>query len=101
MKRCAKRPADKTAWEEFIRRFHPLIVASVSKAYEEKRLGKAVPQSLQYEKAIDDLVEAVYQRLVENRSEALNWFEANQTDSIYRYVSIISYKSVFNYTEVH
>ena len=101
VKRCLRRPADEMAWQEFVYRFHPTIVASVSKAYQYTRPKNRTHNGQSYEKTIDDLVQAVYLRLVESRSQALDCFEADESSSIYQYVAIISYRSVFNYVRAH
>ena len=99
--RCLIRPVDEPAWQEFVRRFHSTIVASVSQAYQFKMPNNKTDDERSYEKTIDDLVQAVYRRLVENRSQALSCFEAYKSDSIYQYIAIISYKSVFTYARAH
>jgi DNA-directed RNA polymerase specialized sigma24 family protein len=100
MKHCSRRPAEEAAWQEFVSRFHSTIVSSVTKAYRYK-MGDGAAYILQSpEKVIDDLVQAVYFRLVEGRSKALKCFEADQPGSIYQYLGIISCRTVFNYVRV-
>jgi DNA-directed RNA polymerase specialized sigma24 family protein len=95
--RCLQRPADELAWQEFVRRFHGTIRASVTRAYRHKTEDKALRKLRLTEKTIDDLVQAVYCRLAENRSQLLKQFDPDQPGSIYRYLALISYRVVFNY----
>ena len=101
VKRCSRRPADDLAWQEFVRRYHSTIVASVSKAYQYKIPNKGARAMQSSRNTIDDLVQKVYFRLVESRSQALNCFEADQPGSIYHYVAIISYRIVFSHNRAH
>jgi DNA-directed RNA polymerase specialized sigma24 family protein len=101
VKRCSRRPADDLAWQEFVRRFHSTIVASVSTAYQYKLTNKGARATGSSRTSIDDLVQKVYCRLVEGRSHTLNCFEADQPGSIYDYVAIISYRIVFSHTRAH
>ena len=101
VRRCLNRPADESAWQEFVRRLHPTIVESVSKAYRFKMSGNGAGTAQSYEKIIDHLVQAVYIRLVESHSQALARFDADHLDSIYQYVALICYRSVFNYARAH
>lgn len=95
--RCLQRPADELAWQEFVRRFHRTIRASVTRAYWHKAEGEARRDLHLIEKTMDELVQAVYRRLAENRSQLLKQFDPDQPGSIYRYLALISYRVVFNH----
>ena len=97
IERCSKRPADEMAWEEFVRRFHLTITASVMKAYRHKARDEASRDLPLPEKTIDDLVQQVYGRLVESRGQMLKQFDPGRPDFIYRYLAVIAYRVVFNH----
>jgi DNA-directed RNA polymerase specialized sigma24 family protein len=96
--RCCKRPADRAAWEEFVRRYHPTIQSSVSRVlYSEA--GNIPSQSLECSDAeVGSLVEAVYSRLVENRSQALKSFRIWRADSVHNYLTMISINVVLDHS---
>jgi hypothetical protein len=95
--RCCRRPAEEIAWQEFVSRFHSTILSNVRKTYRHK-IGYEGAAILPFaEKIIDDLVEAVYLRLAESRSQVLKRFRANQADSMYQYLAIISCRTVLNH----
>lgn len=52
---------------------------------------------LMYEKTIDDLVQVVYCRLVESRSQLLRQMDLSEHGIIYRYLAVISYRVVFDH----
>jgi hypothetical protein len=99
--RCSRRPADEPAWEEFVRRFHITVRASVTRAYRHKAKDEAIGNSNLSEKTIDDLTQAVYCRLVERRSQVLKRFDLNRPGSTYVYLTIVSYRVVFNHFRGH
>ena len=95
--RCSKRPADCAAWEEFVRRFHPTIRSSVTQVLSHKSAGGS-GRSLECSEAlIGNLVEAVYSRLVEDRSKALKAIRIRRADSINNYLAMISLNVVLDY----
>ena len=90
LKRCAARPADDAAWHEFVRRYHSTIRANVMKTFHRKA-REDVDRKPQFpEDLVEDLVQAVYMRLVEDSNRALERFEGEHENSIYNYLSIIS-----------
>src|SRR3989442_1275788 len=90
LKRCLKRPADEAAWQEFVHRYHPSIKASVAKTFR-RRVSQETERRAQFpDDLIDDLVQAVYMRLVEEGTRALDRFEGEHENSIFRYLGIIS-----------
>jgi len=90
LKRCARRPSDEAAWEEFVHRYHSVIKASVVKTFHRKARtegdrGQQFPDDL-----IEDLVQAVYMRLVEEGSRAIQSFEGEHDNSIFQYLCMIA-----------
>jgi len=90
VKRCLKRPPDEEAWREFVLRYHSAIRNSVAKTFH-ARASQETDRRAQFpEDTIEDLVQAVYVRLVEEGNRALNRFEGQHDNSIFRYLGIIS-----------
>jgi hypothetical protein len=56
---CARRPADEAAWKEFVRRYHPTILAAVSLVLRSKKWRNEAVSHCS-EEIIDDLVQTVY-----------------------------------------
>lgn len=78
---CAgSRNAD--AWNEFIRRFQPVIAAAVLRT---ARLFGNPPRQL-----LDDLIQDTYLKLCENDSRLLRLFQPRREDSIYGYLKVIT-----------
>jgi hypothetical protein len=87
--RCLRRPADPGAWEEFVRRFHRTIRASVSAVLDQPDDDwgyYAEPR----QDIIDSLAQAVYGRLVEDGGQALRSIRVNGADSMHKYLTMIS-----------
>jgi hypothetical protein len=97
IKRCSRRPADEQAWQEFVRRFHSTIQAKVVNAFHSVREGEPQLGVLLTEKLKDQLVQNVYQRLVEKQSRLLKEFRCERDDSIYGLLTLISINVVRNY----
>ncbi len=90
LKRCRQRPPDEDAWREFVYRYHVAITASVRRTFR-RRVIKETDRRAQFpDELIDDLVQAVYVRIVEDGSRALDCFEGEHENSIFRYLEIIS-----------
>jgi RNA polymerase sigma factor (sigma-70 family) len=90
LRRCLQRPPDEAAWREFVYRYHPAIKAAVSKTFR-SRVGQETERRAQFpDDLIEDLVQTVYVRLVEEGNRALERFEGEHENSIYRYLGIIS-----------
>jgi RNA polymerase sigma factor (sigma-70 family) len=97
LERCARRPSDEAAWEEFVRRYHSTIRANVVKTFkrkvrEEVERGAQFPVDL-----IDDLMQSVYMRLVEEGSRAIQSFEGVHDNSIFQYLAMIAINVVRDY----
>lgn len=74
---------DAEAWQEFVRRTHPVIAATVVRTA--RRFGEA-PQTL-----IADLVQETYLRICENRCRVLRDFRAEHPDAIFGLMRTIAF----------
>ena len=90
LERCVKNPPDEAAWEEFVRRYHSTIRASVAKTFQRKALEELERRPQFPDDQIDDLVQAVYVRLVEEGRRAIQSFAGEHENSIYQYLSMIA-----------
>jgi RNA polymerase sigma factor (sigma-70 family) len=90
LRRCQERPPDEAAWQEFVRRYHPMVKAAVAKAFRLKA-GQELERRPQFrDDSIEDLVQTVYLRLIEDESRVLKAFHGQLENSISAYLSIIS-----------
>ena len=97
IERCSRRPADKRAWQEFVRRFHLTIQGSVAEAFD-SRAGGGLGSGLQLgEKLKDDLVQSVYRKLVEDRSRLLKGFRGKRSSAFRSFLGIVSAGVVSSY----
>jgi RNA polymerase sigma factor (sigma-70 family) len=90
LQRCSKRPPDDAAWEQFIEQFHPTIRAFVVRTFRQR--ARVDPDRVQQfpEDLIDDLIQSVYAKLIEDGGEALARFAGDHEKSIYQYLGMIS-----------
>jgi RNA polymerase sigma factor (sigma-70 family) len=88
--RCSARPVDEEAWQEFVRRYHTTIRTAVLKTFRGKSREEVERREQFPDDTADDLVQVVYCRLVENRSQALQRFKGSHDNSIYQYLMMIS-----------
>jgi RNA polymerase sigma factor (sigma-70 family) len=87
---CLQRPPDEDAWREFVRRYHGSIRNSVARTFH-LRVGQEADRRAQFPNdLIEDLVQAVYIRLIEEGNRALTRFEGQHENSIFQYLGIIS-----------
>ena len=87
---CLRRPPNEDAWREFVCRYHAAIRATVAKTFH-IRVSQETDRRAQFpEDLIEDLVQAVYLRLVEEGNRALDRFEGQHENSIFQYLAIIS-----------
>lgn len=89
LKGCLERPPDDAAWEEFVLRFHPAIKASVGKIFRLKASQETERRQFS-DDLIEDLVQVVYLRLIEQGNRALRRFEGEHENSMFSYLSMIS-----------
>ena len=97
LKMCSKRPADEAAWEEFVRRYNPTIKAHVVKTFHKKAREESDRKPQFPDDLIEDLVQAVYLRLIEDQNRALERFEGEYDNSIFQYLGMISINVVRDY----
>ena len=90
LKRCLQRPPDEDAWREFVCRYHGAIRTNVAKTFH-LRVSQETDRRAQFpEDLIEDLVQVVYVRLVEEGNRALKSFAGEHENSIFQYLGIIS-----------
>lgn len=89
LQRCAMRPMDETAWQEFVRRYHTTIRGFVSRTFQQRLLADPDLKQQCPDVTEDDLVQAVYAKLV-NDPGTLERFEGGFDNSIFQYLGIIA-----------
>lgn len=97
LKRCSRRPADEVAWQEFVRRYDHTIRLSVVKTFHRKAREETDRKPQFPDDLIEDLVQAVYVRLIEDHNRAIERFEGEYANSIFQYLSMISINVVRDY----
>jgi RNA polymerase sigma-70 factor (ECF subfamily) len=80
-----------------VRRFHSTIRSNVHKTFHRKAREESDRRPQFPDDAVDDLIQSVYTRLVEDRSRALKRFEGEHANSIYQYLGMISVNVVRDY----
>ncbi|HET9532050.1 MAG TPA: sigma-70 family RNA polymerase sigma factor [Blastocatellia bacterium] len=90
LERCSRQPCDNVAWEEFVRRFHPTIKSNVFKTFHNKAREDFDRRPQFPDDLIEDLVQGVYSRLIEDSVKALQRFQGEHANSIYEYLKMIS-----------
>lgn len=84
------RPPDEAAWQEFVRRYHAVITANVAKAFRLKA-GQELERRPQFrDDSIDDLVQTVYFRLIDDNCRVLRAFHGELENSLPAYLAMIS-----------
>jgi RNA polymerase sigma factor (sigma-70 family) len=94
---CMRRPPDEGAWREFVHRYHGAIRASVAKTFHIRASQESDRRAQFPEDLIEDLVQAVYLRLVEEGNRALDRFQGEHENSIFQYLGIIAVNVVRDY----
>lgn len=89
--RCSHRPVDEMAWQEFVRRFHVTIRASVLKTL-------SLTDAMDDGHIVEELTQAVYLRLIEDRGLALREVECARADSMSKYLMLIAISVVRDHT---
>lgn len=97
LKLCSKRPPDEAAWQEFVRRYNATIKAHVIKTFHKKAREESDRKPQFPDDLIEDLVQAVYMRLIEDQNRALERFEGEYENSIFQYLGMISINVVRDY----
>lgn len=100
LKKCSERPADQAAWDEFVRRYHVTIKSFVRRTYHQKARVDPEREPQFPEDMIEDLVQSVYMKLVEDGNSALKHFEGEHENSIFQYLGMISMNVVRDHVRV-
>ena len=74
---------DEQAWEEFIRRFHPVIAGTVMRCA--RRFRETTPE------LIDDLVQETLFKICANRCRTLREFEPQSPDAIFGFLKTVAF----------
>ena len=90
LRRCRERPPDEAAWQEFVRRYHSVITANVARAFHLK-VGQERDRGHQFrDDSIEDLVQSVYFRLIDDNCRVLKAFHGELENSLPAYLTMIS-----------
>ena len=90
VRRCRERPPDEAAWQEFVRRYHSVITTNVVNAFHLKA-GTEFERRPQFaQNSIEDLVQTVYFRLIEDNCRVLRAFRGELENSLPAYLTMIS-----------
>lgn len=81
------------AWEEFVRRFQPLIAGVVARAA--ARWGPVTTA------IVDDLVQETYLKLCMEEFRRLREFQSRHEDAIFGYLKAIAYTVTLDHFKVH
>ena len=81
------------AWQEFVRRFQPLIAGVVARAA--ARWGRVTAS------IVDDLVQETYVKLCAQDFRRLREFESRHEDAIFGYLKSIAYSVTLDHFKVH
>jgi len=71
------------AWEEFVRRFHPVIAGTVWRVA--RRFGRNTPET------VDDLVQETFLKICVNRCRMLREFQAQTPDAIFGLLKTVAF----------
>jgi RNA polymerase sigma-70 factor, ECF subfamily len=80
---------DTGAWEEFVRRFRPVIAGTVIRTA--RRLGKSAPAP------IDDLVQDTYVKICSNRCRILREFRPDAAEAIFGLLKTVAFSVTHDY----
>ena len=80
---------DEAAWEEFIRRFHPVIAGVVLRT---ARHWGEPPRQL-----LDDLIQETYLKLCDDHSRLLRSFHSRHHDAIYGFLKVVAANAVHDH----
>jgi RNA polymerase sigma-70 factor (ECF subfamily) len=72
-----------TAWEEFVRRFHPVIAATIWRVA--RRFGRNAPET------VDDLIQETFLKICANRCRILREFHAQTPDAIFAFLKTVAF----------
>lgn len=102
IKKCLEHSPNEIAWAEFVRRFNSIIRKNIIKTLQ-ARLSEGFDPNLTIEDhRVDDLVQGVYIRLIQDNRQALKKFKGEFHTSIYSYLAAIAVNVVRDYCrEIH
>src|SRR5215467_13837058 len=80
------------AWQEFIRRFQPLIAGVVARA--------AVRWTTVSAPLVDDLIQETYLKLCTDEFRRLREFQSRHEDSVYGFLKVVAYNVAMDYFKV-
>jgi RNA polymerase sigma factor (sigma-70 family) len=100
LQRCAARPVDEAAWQEFVRRYHPTIRAFVGRTFQQRIHADLDLKQQILDGTMEDLVQAVYVKLVNDDTGALARFAGEHENSIYQYLGMIGTNVVRDHIRV-
>lgn len=92
VRRCL-RSGDERAWQEFVRRFQPLIAATVIRTL---RRGNCFSLVL-----VDDLVQDTYIKLFAHNFRALRKFEFRHEKALFGFFRVVASNVVQDYLRIH
>jgi RNA polymerase sigma-70 factor (ECF subfamily) len=88
IQRCAT-SADASAWNEFIRRFHPLIAGVIARTV---MRWTAISPDL-----VDDLVQETYLKLCTKECQRLKQFSSRHENALYGFLKTVAYNVTVDY----
>lgn len=74
---------DPAAWEEFVRRFRPVIAGTVMRTV--RRFGESAPE------LIDDLIQETYLKICANRCRILREFEPQAAEAVFGLLKTVAF----------
>ena len=99
VKLCANNPNNNSAWSEFLARYEEPIYRTIT---QECKKSEHKIYFFQFEETVNDLVQDVYFKILENDCKALKRFRGESENSIYSYLNAIAKNVVKNYiTKMH
>jgi len=75
-------PGSTLAWEEFMRRYHPVLTAAAVRVA--NRWGERSPGET------DDIVQEIYLRLCADRGRILTSFQESRPEAVYGYLKVVA-----------
>jgi RNA polymerase sigma-70 factor (ECF subfamily) len=77
------------AWEEFVRRFRPVIAGTIMRTV--RRFGETAPE------LIDDLIQETYLKVCANRCRILREFQPESPDAIFGWLKTVAFSVAQDY----
>jgi RNA polymerase sigma factor (sigma-70 family) len=102
IKKCLENPPNEIAWAEFVRRFNSIIRKNIIKTLQTRLSEGFEPNLIVEDHRVDDLVQGVYVRLIQDNRQAIKKFKGEYHTSIYSYLTAIAVNVVRDYCrEIH